>query len=474
MSDRDAYCIPEKQEVYTNMCKKTIKYVLPLLICLVFLVTLIPGCKEEAPVTVTATATKTTTATATATTTVKPTPSPSPSPSPTPKPTPPAQNEIVIGASRDITGPMAGFQAFGFAAVYRMWAEEVNAAGGIDVAGKKLKVRIIEYDDGSDPAAVARNVEKLATQDKIDFLFGPTGTASLFAAAPIANKYKKIMICGEGGATTLEPKLPDMPYIFSVLNYSNHFQIPVFTDIVVAEGAKTAYICYMADLHGAEYYLTAQSEFTQKGITVVGSTSIPPTITDLNPIIQEAKRLNPDIFCMFAYPPNNILFMQTVLALDYSPKVILIGPGCNFEFFNLMFGAALEGVMGEGAWNRKSSTGANAFADKLLAAVELPNMDWWGALVYYSSLQFFQQAIEKAASLDVDKVRAVMATAHFQTALGEMWWDIHGEAGGGLLPQACYAGQIGQWQNGIFEIIDPGSKRTAEPIYPKPDWPAAP
>lgn len=475
MNKKDTGCISEKQEVHIHMWKRTIKYALPLIICLVFLITIIPGCKEETPTT-----TATTTATATLTVTAKPSPTPTatvkPSPTPTvkPTPTPPAQNEIVIGASRDITGPMAGFQAFGFAAVYKMWAEEVNAAGGINVAGKKLPVRIKEYDDGSDPAAVARNLEKLCTQDNVDFLFGPTGTASLFAAAPIANKNKTIMICGEGGATTLEPKLPDMPYIFSVLNYSNHFQIPVFTDIVVAAGAKTAYICYMADLHGAEYNLTAQSEFTLKGIQLLGSTSIPPTITDLNPIIQEAKSLNPDIFCMFAYPPNNILFMQTVMALDYSPKAVLIGPGCNFEFFNLTFGPALEGVMGEGAWNRKSSAEANIFADKLLAAVELPNMDWWGALVYYSSLQFFQQAIEEAASLDANAVRAVMATAHFETALGEMWWDIQGDAGGGLLPQECYAGQIGQWQNGLFEIIDPGEKRTAEPIYPKPDWPAAP
>ena len=437
------------------MLKRTAKFALPLIIALVFVVTMIPGCGGG-----------------TTTPTKSPTPTPTVTTSPTP--TPPAQNEILIGASRDITGPMAGFQSFGFAAVYRMWEAEVNAAGGINVAGKMLPVRVIEYDDGSDPAAVARNLEKLVTEDHVDFLFGPTGTASLFAAAPVANKYETIMICGEGGATTMEPMLPDMPYIFSVLNYSNHFQIPVFADLMVEAGAETAYICYIADLHGAEYNLTAQSEFTLKGIQVVGSTSIPPTITDLNPIIQEAKALNPDIFCMFAYPGNNILFMQTAIALDFNPKAILIGPGCNFEFFNLTFGPALEGVFGEGAWNRESSAEANVFADKLLAAVGLPNMDWWGALVYYSSLQFFQQSIEEAASLDADDVRAVMATAHFQTALGEMWWDIHGTDGGGLLPQACYAGQIGQWQSGLFEVVDAGAKRTADPIYPKADWPAAP
>ena len=156
-----------------------------------------------------------------------------------------------------------------------MWAKEVNAAGGINVAGKKLPVRIIEYDDGSDTAAVARNIEKLCTQDNVDFLFGPTGTTPLFAAAPIANKYKTIIICGEGGATTLEPKLPDLPYVFSVLNYSNHFQLPVFAQIMEDAGAKTAYIAYIENLHGAEYNLIAQTEFGLHNITVVGTSSLP-------------------------------------------------------------------------------------------------------------------------------------------------------------------------------------------------------
>lgn len=400
------------------------------------------------------------------TTTAPPTTTPT-----TTGPTPPAQDEIVIGASRDITGPMAGFQEFGYAAIYKMWAEDVNAAGGINVAGKMLPVRIIEYDDGSDNAKVAANVEKLCTQDHVDFLFGPTGTTPLFAAAPIANKYHTIMIAGEGGATTLESKLPDMPYIFSVLNYSNHFQMPVFAELMENLGAKTAFICYVENLHGAEYNLVAQTEFGLHNIEVVGITSITVDIADMEPIIKQAQASDADIFCCLAYPPNVILFMQTAIALNYSPKCILLGPGGNFGFMPLMFGDAMEGVMAEGAWNAKSSPQAAELAEKLLAKIGPANMDWWGALVYYSALQFFQQAIEEAASLDSDDVIAVMRTAHFQTALGEMWWDVQGSDGGGLLPLECYAGQIGQWQNGIFEVVDLGSKRTAEPIYPKPEWP---
>lgn len=128
------------------------------------------------------------------------------------------KTEILIGASSDINGQQAGFQAYGYAPIYKAWIDEVNAAGGIQVGDKKLKVRLIEYDDSSDTNACVKNIEKLCTQDHVDFLLGPTGTAMLFAAAPIANKYNTIMLCGEGGATTLEPQLANMPYVFAVLN----------------------------------------------------------------------------------------------------------------------------------------------------------------------------------------------------------------------------------------------------------------
>jgi branched-chain amino acid transport system substrate-binding protein len=383
--------------------------------------------------------------------------------------------EIVIGASRDVTGPQAGFQTYGYAPLYKAWIAEVNAAGGIDVGGTKLKVRLIEYDDASDTAACVRNIEKMCTQDHVNFLFGPTGTAMLFAAAPIANKNKTIMLCGEGGATTLEPMLASMPYVFAVLNYSNHYQIPMFVDLIKAKGAQTVYICFMNDLHGSEYNLTMQSECGLNGITVVQAKSIPINITDFDPIVNEAKDLNPDVFCMFAYPDQNIPFMFTAMALGFNPKCLLVGPGCNFGFFPLTFGAALEGVCGEGAWNASSSPALAAFAAKVQPLVGgAGNMDWWGADVYQATLEYLKQAIEKAGTLDTDAILAVYRTTHFQTLLGDTYWDIQGNGvGGGLLPQACYAGQIGQWQNGIFEVVDIGTHNTAAFIYPKPAWPQA-
>jgi branched-chain amino acid transport system substrate-binding protein len=71
---------------------------------------------------------------------------------------------------------------------YQVWVKDVNDAGGINVGGKKLKVEVIEYDDRSNSEEMIKAVERLATQDKVDFILPPWSTGMNLAAAPIFNK----------------------------------------------------------------------------------------------------------------------------------------------------------------------------------------------------------------------------------------------------------------------------------------------
>ena len=272
----------------------------------------------------------------------------------------------------------------------------------------------------------------------------------------------------EGGATSLKEIMPGLPYFFSVLNFSDHNQMPVLADIFAEVGVKTAYIIYIADLHGIEYSGVAGIEFAKKGIDIVRVKSAPEGIKDLSPLLKEAKALEVDAFCSFQYPGENFLAIGQSMEIGFNPKAIILGPGGCFGLFKEMFGPVVEGVMGEGAWNCKSSPGAAEFCDKFIARYGEPAVDWWGHLVYWGGLQFWQQAVEKAGTLDQAVIRDIIATETFDTVLGPAWFE------GGLLAVECYAGQIGQWQSGIFEVIDPGEQRTAEPIYPKPPWPPPP
>ena len=64
-------------------------------------------------------------------------------------------------------------------------------------------------------------------------------------------------------------------------------------------------------------------------------------------------------------------------------------------------------------------------------------------------------------------VRDYLANNHFTTVLGDTWFENN------MIAPECFMGNVGQWQNGIFEVIDRSSKATSDPIVPKPEWPAA-
>lgn len=118
-------------------------------------------------------------------------------------PEPPKQDKIVYGGARPITGALAAFEAGNWGPAYKVWVDDVNKAGGINVAGKKLPIELKVYDDQSNLDTSMRLLTKLIEQDKVDFVMAPCSTAFLFAAAGVCNAKKYLLMSAEGGATTL-------------------------------------------------------------------------------------------------------------------------------------------------------------------------------------------------------------------------------------------------------------------------------
>ena len=378
-----------------------------------------------------------------------------------------AKDKIVVGMARPLSGWMAVIGDSAFKPVYETWVKEVNAKGGIYVKeyGKKLPIELLIYDDKSDVGTMTRLTEKLIVQDKVDFLWPACGTAFVFAQAPIANKHGYILLTAEGGATQIREMLRSLPYVFVGLSFSDWNQIPVFAELLGEKGAKTAYIMYVGDLFGIEYSGVAGIEFPKHGIDIVGISSVPPGAKDLSPIIKKAKASNADVFCCFGYPPQVLPATGTSIALGFNPKAWIGGPGANFGFYHTTFGPAVEGVTGFTAFACSQSKAAQELCDKLYKGKPEQIQDFWGHPLYWASLEFWKQAIEKAGTLDQKVIRDIMATQKFETVLGPTWFE------NGLMAKECHTGEIGQWQKGIFEVVGPKKHATAEFVYPKPPWP---
>jgi len=153
----------------------------------------------------------------------------------------PEKDKIRVGWVTSLSGILATAVATTTAPAYEIWLEEVNAKGGIYVKeyGKKLPVEIIKYDNKSDVGTMTKLLEKVILEDKVDFILAPWGTAMLYAAAPVANKYKYILLGNAGGAIKLKEIMPKLPYVFSVLNMADT-QMPLLADVLLEAKVKKA------------------------------------------------------------------------------------------------------------------------------------------------------------------------------------------------------------------------------------------
>jgi branched-chain amino acid transport system substrate-binding protein len=388
----------------------------------------------------------------------------------------PEKEKIVVGMARSLSGPLTAIDAGGFGPIYKTWVPETNANGGVYVAdlGKSLPVELLMYDDKSDTGTAVRLTEKLILEDKVDFIWSSNSTAMLFAQSPVCNKYGYILPTFEGGATTMEEMLPSLPYTFVNLSFADWYEVPVWADMLAAKGAETAYVTYIADLHGIEYAGVSGIEFPRVGIKILGNVSLPPDLKDFAPVVLDAMASGADVFCCLAYPDQIMPVTGTAIGLGYNPKAFILGPGGNYGFFHTAFGPAVEGVCSWATWNRKQSPEMETLFQTLYAGQPEDVWNGWGSDLFWGALDFWKQAIEKAGTLDQTVIRDIYATEHFNTILGDTSYTIFG-GGGGLLAKETHQGEVGQWQNGIYEIVGggdwPATKLTADFEYPKPAWP---
>ena len=80
---------------------------------------------------------------------------------------------VRIGYAIARTGPWTGGAQVSQEPNYLLWAEQQNAAGGLDVRGVKRPIELISFDDRSDTETCVRTYEKLMGSDKVDLVLPP-------------------------------------------------------------------------------------------------------------------------------------------------------------------------------------------------------------------------------------------------------------------------------------------------------------
>jgi branched-chain amino acid transport system substrate-binding protein len=364
---------------------------------------------------------------------------------------------VRIGYAISRTGPWSAGAQVTQEPNYIMWAEQVNAHGGLNVKGKKRKIELVSLDDRSEMETVVRSYEKLMASDKVDLILPPWGTGANFAVMPLAQKHGYPML----SPTATGRKLLGMknPYFFALLQQPD-LMMNALAEFMKARGAKTAAVIHVDELFGLEQMGALEQALKEKGIQIVEKKSYPLGVKDLQPVLNDIKARNPDAFVALSYPPDTFLITGQSKAIGFNPKLFYTSVGTAFPVYRDKFGPTAEGVMGLGTWNPKTSPATKAYFDAHVARWK-KEPDRWASAHAWAGLQILEQAVAKAG-LDRKALRNTIASGEFDTIIGKIRFR-NGE-------NVSTPGVVSQWQSGEFEVVWPPQNATSAAYYPKPNW----
>jgi branched-chain amino acid transport system substrate-binding protein len=366
---------------------------------------------------------------------------------------------VRIGYAIARTGPWAGGAQVSQEPNYLLWAEQQNAAGGLNVKGTKRPIELVSSDDQSNIETCVRTYEKLMGSDKVDLVLPPWGSNANFAVAPLANRFGYPFLA----PTALSKRLVEMklPYFFLLLQQPGPMT-QALVEMLKANGAKTIACIYVDDLFGLENYAALKVALAGSGMTLVEDKSYPAGVKDLGPVLRSIKDKNPDAFVGFTYPPDTILASKQAKEIGFNPKFFYASVGTAFQLYkNVITPAGAEGVLGMGSWNAKTSPGAKAYFEAHTKKFNGKEPDRWASGHCWAGLEILTAAVGKVG-LDRKALRDYIAGTEHSTIIGKVKFTGS--------ENTATPGTVGQWQNGEFEVVWPKAVATAALNPAKPAW----
>lgn len=374
-----------------------------------------------------------------------------------------AQEVIKFGAAVSLTGKLAKEGQL-LKSGYELWKEKVNEQGGIKVGDRHYKVDIVYYDDQSDPTTTARLVERLIVQDGIRFILGPYGSAQVFAAAPIVEKYGALMVQAGGASSDIYEK--GYKNVFGLYTIApNYGRDLVELATTLDRNLKTIAIVYEKDIFAQDAAQGAYEHAQKKGLKVVLFEGYPKEAQDLSSLIQKVRLQRPDIIIGSGHFADSVLLVKQLKQFRVNPKFLGLTVGPALPAFVKSLGEDAEGIFGPVQWSPALNYKDPVFGNtqnfvKLYRERFKEDPEYHVAGAVAAGI-VFQKAIEKAKSLEVPKVREALTKNKVETLFGPVGFDSTGKIN--TKPMA-----IIQIQNGRQITVYP--MKEAEPIYPKPLW----
>ncbi len=375
-----------------------------------------------------------------------------------------AQENILVGASLSTSGPMAD-EVGPFKKLMESWVDMINAKGGIKLGGRSLPIKLIVYDDASKGDESIKAYERLVTVDKVNILLGPYSSPMTIQASTVAEKHGIPMIALEANSTAIFTR--GFKWLVGVIDDGHKWSDHYF-DMLKAEGkVKTMAIVIQETGHTKEVGGGAVAKAKADGIKVVVEESAPVRPPDFTPLIAKMKAANPDLVFVAGFPPFNVAFYKQALEQGLNPREYhIIHHGSAFR---MAVGEAQANlVTGENYWMPGIKKGTWQMFEAMLqkTGIKVEDYPWAGIRMF--GLDALRATLEKAGSLDREKLLAAAKSINIETISGRLrirkkgeGWDPKAENQGTLNP---FPTQI---QNGKYVTLWPPDFATGKHIFPR-------
>lgn len=372
--------------------------------------------------------------------------------------------KIVLGAAVSDTGKYAR-EGQDTRQGYDLWLDWVNNEyGGIKVGDQNYEVEIVYYDDEGDPDTAANLIERLITEDEVDFLLGPYSSGLTMSTSAIAEKYGVIMVEGNGASESIFER--GFQNIFAVLTPAGNYTqsaLKVLADL----GAKTVVVAYEDTAFPTSVGSGAIKWAEEYGLEVLAVETYPVDIADVSAIMTKFRDLEPDVFVGGGHFNDALLFVRAAEELGFNPDAMVITVGPSNPDFAAEVGNSANYIMGPTQWEATMSWEDDWLGTAADYAERYEGL--WGEPPTYQAAEStatalaLMAAIENAGSTDMDSVRQALFDLDIITFYGPINFDDTGKNA------AKPMGAI-QIQDGVINVVAPSEAAVTELQFPMPAW----
>ena len=394
-----------------------------------------------------------------------------------------AAKPIILGA------PLSTAYLYGWDAQrgFTLAVEEINAAGGVNVGGSKrlFQLEVIDTRDlepGVPVSEALLAVEKLILDKKADFIVGgPVRSEAALAAMPLLSKYKKVSILSTG---VLTPKYHAMvaqqydkfKYCFRIHGEAKNLvgeMFANFTDLREKHGFNNLFIIAQDVSHARGAAKVMKTVAEKKGWNVTGVEIYPTGATDFSMGLLKAKQTQTEIINIW---------------MDMPESAILLKQWYEMKIPALPFGSTLAAAEQPGFWKATDGKGEYTLCNVVNAGNAPSDATPWTMKFYkaytkrwnvepeglgtsssYMVVYVLRDAIERAGSLDPDKVVKALEQTDIMGVYGRLRFDPKShQVIPAKDPKEGAVGSILQWQDGKRVVVYP--KSIAKGSIELPPW----